>query len=108
MTNLIKQKTEVLVMNRVTNCLLIALIFATALSYMYFANVAIRTITILEKTKQEKLSLSVEVSEKESERLSVENNMSIAKAEQLGFVEVNNPTFIMKSSQKVSLSLKTD
>ncbi len=108
MANLIKQKTEVLVMNKITNCLLIALIFAAALSYVYFANVAIWTVTVLEKTKQEMRSLSVGVSEMESERLSIENNMNIAKAEQLGFVEVDHPTFIMKNSQRTTLSLKID
>ena len=53
-------------------------------------------------------TLSVVVSEVESKRLSAENNISVAKAEQLGFMAVNHPTFIMKSSQKAFLSLKTD
>lgn len=93
-------------MNRTTNCLLIALIFAAALFYVYFANITIRTVTLMEKTKQEMRSLSVEVSEMESKRLSMENNISVARAEQMGFVEVSHPTFITNSTPKTTLSLK--
>jgi hypothetical protein len=108
MTDLIKQKTGVLVMHKTTNYALTALILAAAISYMYFANVAVRTITLLEKTKIETQSLSVDVSEMESKRLTIENSVSTEKAQQLGFVEVNNPTFIMKNSGKTALSFKTD
>ena len=95
-------------MQKATNYTLIALIIAAALSYMYFANIAVRTITVLEKTQHEMQSLSVNVSEMESKRLTVENSISADKALQLGFVEVNNPTFIMKGSGKTALSYKTD
>lgn len=69
---------------------------------------AVRTLTILEKTKTQMQSLSIEVSEMESKRLSVENNISTSIAKSLGFVEVNNPIFIMKNSKKTALSLKID
>lgn len=95
-------------MNKFTNYIILTFIFATALFYVYFANTTIRTVTLLEKTKKEMRTLSVVVSEMESQRLSAENNISIARAEQLGFVEVSQPTFLMKDSQKASLSLKTD
>lgn len=108
MTSLIKQKTGVLIMSKFTNYILLIFIFITALFYVYFANTTIRTVTLLEKTKKEMRTLSVVVSEMESQRLSAENNISIAKAEQMGFTAVNHPVFIMKSSQKASLSLKTD
>ncbi len=108
MSSLIKQKTGVLIMNKLTNYMLLIFIFAAALFYAYFVNTTIRTVTLLEKTKKEMRTLSVVVSEMESKRLSAENNISVAKAEQLGFMAVNHPTFIMKSSQKAFLSLKTD
>lgn len=108
MTEIIKQNTKTLVMHKAGSYALIALIFAAALSYMYFANIAVRTLTILEKTKGQVQTLSVEVSEMESKRLSIENNMNAAKALSLGFVEVNNPIFIMRNAKKTSLSLKTD
>lgn len=108
MNNLIRQKTKALVMHKTTNYALIALIFAAALSYIYFANVAVHTLTVLQKTKGQIQTLSIEVSDMESKRLSIENNMNTTKALQLGFVEVNKPMFIMKSSQKAALSLKTD
>lgn len=108
MNNFIKEKTKVLVMHKATNYMLMALIFAAAISYVYFANIAVRTLTTLEKTKQQMQSLSVQVSEMESSRLAIENNISSVKAVQLGFVEVENPIFIMKNSKKTTLSYKID
>lgn len=107
MTEAVKQKTKVLVMNKVTIYILAAFILAAAFFYIYCANQAVRTLNVLEKTKAEVSVLSIEVSEMESKRLTIENNISIEKISGLGFVEVNNPIFIVKNSQK-SLSLKTD
>jgi len=108
MNNIIKQKAEVLVMNRVTNYALIFLIFAVAIFYVLFANSTVRTLTVLQKTKAEMQSLNVTVSEMESQRLSIENSVSTEKALSLGFVEVNNPIFIMRNPVTATLSLKTD
>lgn len=93
-------------MHKATNYAIIALIFAAALSYMYFANMAVRTLTVLEKTKGQMQSLSIEVSEMESERLALENSINTEKAMSLGFVEIIHQTFVMRSSQNISLSLK--
>jgi hypothetical protein len=108
MTNLIRQKATILAMRRSTSYTLIALIITVALFYMYFANITVRTLTTLEKTKQQMQSLSVEVSEMESKRLTIENDFSTEKALGLGFVEVNHPIFIMKSAKKTALSFKID
>ena len=108
MTNLIKQNTKILVMHKMTNYFLMAFIFSAALFYVYFANSTVRTLTVLEKTKQQMQSLSVKVGEMESQRLAMENNIDTQKALQLGFVEVNNPIFIMRNSKNTVLSLKTD
>ncbi|KKQ77814.1 MAG: hypothetical protein A3A96_01815 [Candidatus Zambryskibacteria bacterium RIFCSPLOWO2_01_FULL_39_39] len=108
MADIIKQKTKSLVMHKITNYALAFFIFALAFSYIYFANLAVRNLTILEKTKDKKQSLSVTVSEMESKRLSIENTMNMEKTLSLGFVEVENPIFIMKSAKKTTLSLKID
>ncbi|KKP56094.1 MAG: hypothetical protein UR50_C0008G0018 [Parcubacteria group bacterium GW2011_GWC1_34_10] len=108
MTDLIKQKTKTLQINNLFNYGLMALVMAAALSYMYFANIAVRNLTVLEKTRKQIQSLNIEVSEKESQRLSIENSVSTEKAISLGFVEVRHPTFIVKNSKKTALSLKID
>jgi len=108
MSNQIKQKTATLLMNKTTNFMLIAFIFAAVLSYAYFANTAVRTLTVLEKTKHQIQSLNMVVSEMESKRLALENGLSTEKALRSGFVEVSHPTFIMKSAKKTALSLKLD
>jgi hypothetical protein len=108
--NTIKQKTAVIATNKMASILLTSLIFAAIISYMFLANMTVRTITILQKTKKQMQSLSVKVSEMESQRLAIENNVSTEKALKLGFVEVNNTTFIMKNSRSksegASLSIK--
>jgi len=108
MNSLIKQKAEALVMHKTANYALIAFILVSTLFYVYFADVTVRTLTVLQKTKGQMQSLSVAVSEMESQRLMIENDISTEKASHLGFVEVNNPIFIMKNSRKTTLSLKID
>jgi hypothetical protein len=102
----IQQITVSLTMHRFTNYALVALIFAALLSYVYFANTTVRALTVLEKIKLEEQSLSVNVSEMESKRLSKENGINTEKALYLGFVQVDNPTFIIKNSHNTALSLK--
>ena len=68
MSSLIKQKTGVLIMNKLTNYMLLIFIFAAALFYAYFVNTTIRTVTLLEKPKRNENSLSVVVSEMESKK----------------------------------------
>lgn len=108
MTNLIKQKTKTFAINRTVNYMLTALIFITVLFYAYFANTTVRTLTVLEKIKRQMQSLSMEVSERESERLLVEENINTKTALQLGLVEINHSTFVTKTSQKTAFSLEID
>ncbi len=108
MKNFIKYKTEAIVVNRSTHFLLAVLIFAALLLYVYFANVAVRTLAALEKTEEDIQSLSVEVSEMESKRLALENKVSAQVAADLGFVEAGRPTFIVKDSKKAALSFRAN
>lgn len=108
MTEVVKIKTKAVASNLIAVYILAAAVFAVLVSYIYFANVAVRALTTLEKTKQEMQVLSVKVSELESEKLVIENNISKEKVLSLGFVEVSKPTFIIKSSKSPTLSLKTD
>lgn len=108
MNNLIKQRAEAIMMSKTIQYTMASLIFAVALFYVYFANVAVRTLTSLERIKDDIQTISIEVSEMESERLLLQNSVNSKLAARLGFVEVENPTFIMKNSNKAALSLKTN
>jgi high-affinity K+ transport system ATPase subunit B len=83
MTSLAKEHTIALINSRFTNYALIALIFACLGFYVYLANAAVRTLAVLEKTKAEMQSLSVEVSEMEAKRLLADNNLSNVMAKKL-------------------------
>ncbi len=108
MTTLIKEKGTAFIFHKIGAYVLVTLIFGSVISYAYFANAAVRTLTVLEKSKQQMQSLSVDVSEMEAKRLLVDNGVSNALAQHLGFVEVKNQIFIVNKSQKAALSFKTD
>ncbi len=103
----IKEKSLAILSNRITSYALGATLFLLVFTYVYFANSAVRTVTALQKIKTEMQTLSVSVSEMESERLTIENGINSEKAVLLGMVEVENPRFIFKSKNPVSLSLNS-
>lgn len=105
MFNLIKQRSVAIIMNRLSIYFLISFIFGCVISYVFLANSAVHTLTVLEKTKQEMQTLGVEVSELESMRFVVDNKVDANLARKFGFVEVIKPIFIMKNSNKAILSL---
>lgn len=106
MRSLVGEKIMAITTHRATGFALIAFIFASLISYVYFANIAVRTLTVLEKSKEEVQTLSVKVSEMEARRLLVDNSVSNALATHLGFVEVKDQTFIVNKSNKTAFSLQ--
>lgn len=102
----LKQKTYAITINPFTIYFLIFGLALTVIFYVYFANDAVRTLTVLEKTKFEIQNLSVKISEYESDRLFIENSLNTEKALSLGFTQVNKPNFLMKIVKNTSLSIK--
>ena len=108
MLNFIKEKSVALVLHRSTNYLLAISIFMCFVFYIYFANTAVHTLTILERIQEDFQSLGVKVSDMEAKRLSVQNSISKSLAQSLGLVEISSQTFIMSKSKSTTLSYKTD
>lgn len=106
MNNFIKQKAIAVAMHKGSNYSLAFLILASIFFYMYFANSAVRTLTVLQKQKESMQSLSMNVGDLESKHLGLDNSINKKMASNLGLVEVVEQTFIMKSSKKATLSLK--
>lgn len=103
----IKTKAIALISSKPTDYLLAVLVLAALLAYIYCANTTVRVLTVLEKAKSQMQNLSIEVSEMESKRLSLESQISTEQALDAGFVQVENPIFIVKNSN-TTLSLKMD
>lgn len=103
----IKQNTIAIALHRLTSYVLIAFIFGCIISYIYIANSAVRTLTVLEKTRSDKQSLGVKVSELESQRFVIDNSVDATLASNLGFVEVREATYLMKNIKSTTLSLRT-
>jgi hypothetical protein len=101
----IGQKTKTIAMNSTITRLLIFLIAASIISYIYFANTAVRKLTVLEKTRDKIQILSVKISDMESKRLITLNSINTEKALDMGFVETNDRIFIVRDSIKNTLSL---
>lgn len=101
-------KTQVLIniiLHQFTNYVLIGAIFLCVISYIYFANSAVRSVTLLENSKPELEMLSARVSDLESRSLALEQKISIERAKTLGLSEVNNPLFLVKGDEREALSL---
>jgi len=81
MSKFLKEKSIAVVFDRTSIFVLGAFILGCAFCYIYFANVAVRTLTMLEKSKSEMQALSLEVSEMESKRLVLDNGISNNLAE---------------------------
>lgn len=103
----IKTKTIALIFSKPADYFLAALILMTLLTYVYCANTTVRVLTVLEKAKFQMQNLSIEVSEMESKRLALESQISTEQALNAGFVQIENPIFIIKNN-KATLSLKID
>lgn len=104
MLNLIKQKTQAVALYKSTNYFLTFGIVACLALYVYFANVAVHTLTMLEKVENKVQSLNTHVSELESERLIIQNNINKTLALNLGLIEVSEKTFIVGKRAKATLS----
>jgi len=69
---------------------------------MYFANSAVRNVTILQNSKSQLEALSARVSDLESERLALEEEVSIEVAKTLGLGEVQTPVFLVRGERQIS------
>lgn len=105
MNNLTKEKVINVMSQRASSLVLVGFIFSCLIAYIYFANVAVRSLTLLEKSKREMQNLSVSVSEMESKRLALDYKVNKETATNLGLVEVKSQLFIVNKTEK-TLSLK--
>lgn len=108
MIKFIKYKSTALIFSGVAIYAMAAFVLAAMFFYIYFANVAVRTLAAAEKTKENIQTLTVRVSEMESKRLSAQDGVSLKNAKALGFVETSEPIFVMKSSKNPGLSFKSN
>lgn len=85
-----------------------AFVLASMFFYIYFANMAVRTLAAAEKVQENIQTLTVRVSEMESKRLNAQNDISLKNAKALGFVETSEPIFVMKNSKNPGLSFRAN
>jgi len=83
---------------------LLVIIFMLGIFYAYFVNQAV--VNIVERQGIEGLLLSKNssISELELEYISQRNNLSLARAYEMGFVEVNTPRYVSRVSNAQSLT----
>ncbi len=92
-------------LSRLMRFTLTAFIFMSLFAYVYFANAAVRTVTSLERLREERSVAMMSVSEMESKRMALEHSLTSAKAAELGLVEVSNTRFIVANHLNKQLSL---
>lgn len=104
----INNKISSIIFFKYTKIVMILFIFVSLLSYVYFANRAVHILSVLEKTKVLMQDTSIVVSELESDKFVIDNTLDSKLALKMGFIQVENPQFIVKNGQNKILSLKTN
>src|SRR3989344_4544014 len=102
----VKGITQILILNNRLNYLLGFFILMVVISYVYFANVAVRTVTTIQNIKADSLNIRAEVTELESKYLSIESNINLHTAVSLGLEESSKPIFLVKKDKSKILSLR--
>lgn len=102
----IKEAVHIMILNNRMNYILGFLILMAVLSYAYFANSAVRTVTALQNTKADSQETRMLVTELESKYLSMENNINLHTATLLGLKESSKPIFLVKKDRTSLLSLR--
>ena len=92
----IREITQTLILNNRLNYVLGFFVVMTILFYVYFANVAVRTVTTIQNIKADSLNIRAEVTELESKYLSIESNINLHTAVSLGLEESSKPIFLVK------------
>lgn len=85
-------------------CLLVGIVFCL-FAYVYLANSAVRSVTLLEESRSRVESLSAVVSELESKNLTLVNRISMERARSLGLNQTDQTLFLVKGKKTESLSL---
>ncbi len=102
----VKEIIQLLILNNRLNYVLGFLVLMAIISYVYFANTAVRTVTALQNTKALSADLRAEVTELESKYLSMESSINIHTATLLGLKESSKPIFLVKRDKASTLSLR--
>ncbi len=82
------------------------IIFFSAIFYMYCVTTTIHNVVARERIETESSELALSIGQKEFDLIGLKNNITLARAQNLGFSEVQNKTFITPHS--VSFASRTD
>ena len=81
------------------------IIFFSAIFYIYCVTTTIHNVVARERIDTQASELALSIGQKEFDLIGLKNNITLARAQNLGFVEVDNKTFITK--QSVSFASRT-
>ncbi len=98
------QFVQAVALHRHSNKVLIFGIVLCLFAYVYFANSAVRSVTLLEEVKSDVDSLRARVSELESKNLTLVNQISMERASQVGLHQAQDPVFLVKGDRGVAIS----
>lgn len=81
------------------------IIFFSAIFYIYCITTTIHNVVARERIETESSELALSIGQKEFDLIGLKNNITLARAQNLGFSEVQNKVFI--THQSVSFASKT-
>jgi hypothetical protein len=71
-----------------------SIIFFSAIFYIYCITTTIHNVVARERIETESSELALSIGQKEFDLIGLKNNITLARAQNLGFTEVQNKTFI--------------
>lgn len=75
-----------------------AVIFFSAIIYIYCITTTIHNVVAREQIETKASELALSIGEKEFDLIGLKNNITLARAQNLGFSEVEDKTFITRQS----------
>ncbi len=100
------EKIQIMILSNRLNYIMLFFVALLVLSYAYFVNTAVRTVTLLQNTKIDSQEKRMEVTELETKYLSLESRININTATTLGLQERSKPIFLVKKESGKTLSLR--
>lgn len=85
---------------------LLGIVFFSAIFYIYCVTTTVHNVVLREQMEAEVSELALSIGQKEFDLIGLKNDITLARAQNLGFVEVDHKTFI--TPQSVSFVSRTE
>ncbi len=87
---------------------LVALLFAVITAYVYFLGVSVYAVVDRKQAEQRTGVMNAQISQLESQYVSLDKNIDLALARERGFLEIAVPRYISQAAPKSAFTLRSE